>query len=142
MKRTIIAIIVLLNFVLLIGASEAQVKVKLAHILPAKVVTSPVIKAFAKNVEKETDGRVIIKVFEGGALGSETQTIEQVQMGTVDAVAVAVGTWQYIEPKMAIEDLPYMWKTRENSRNAYDGRAGSVRIPIARCAQGPAAKRQ
>ncbi len=129
MKKLAFAVIILLSFMLINGYAEGQekgkpVKAKLAHILPAKVVTSPVIKDFGKNVEKETNGRVIIEVFEGGALGSETQTIEQLQMGTIGAVAVAVGTWQYIEPKMAIEDLPYMWKTRENSRNAYDGELG------------------
>ena len=130
MKKAILMMIIVLSLISINGyyeeleAKVKPIKFRLAHIIPGMIGTAHVIKDFANSVEKETIGRITIEVFEGGTLGSETQMIEQVQLGTISAAAVAVGTWQYIEPKMAIEDLPYMWKTREDSWKAYDGELG------------------
>ncbi|SIT74029.1 TRAP transporter substrate-binding protein [Edaphobacillus lindanitolerans] len=105
-------------------AEGEQVKLQLGHAMSEGTPAADLIEEMAKNVEEQTDGRVKFDVFPNSQLGSETEMLEQVQMGTMESAAIMVGTMQSLDMKMAIEDLPYMWKDIDHARAAYDGEFG------------------
>ncbi|MET3576159.1 DctP family TRAP transporter solute-binding subunit [Bhargavaea ullalensis] len=107
-----------------VEADGEQVKLQLGHAMSEGTPAADLIEEMAKNVKEETDGRVVFDVFPNSQLGSETEMLEQVQMGTMESAAIMVGTMQSLDMKMAIEDLPYMWKDIDHARAAYDGEFG------------------
>lgn len=101
-----------------------KVKLQLGHALSEGTPASDLINEMAENISEKTEGRVEIDVFPNSQLGSETEMLEQVQLGTMESAAIMVGTMQSLDMKMAIEDLPYMWKDIDHAREAYNGEFG------------------
>ena len=105
--------------------SEAEpVVITLGHALSDGTPASNGINAFAERVAEETEGRVSFDIYPNSQLGNETEMIEQMQLGQLDAGAIMVGTFQTIDKRFAIEDLPYAWNGIESARAAYDGAWG------------------
>ena len=79
---------------------------------------------FAREVAEKTGGRVKINVYPSGQLGSEKDMIEGLQIGSQQAGLIGSGSFQPIEPKLGIVELPYAWPTREHAYRAFDGELG------------------
>lgn len=103
---------------------EEAVTLQLGHALSEGTPASDLINEMVEDVEEKTDGRVSIDVFPDSQLGSETEMLEQVQVGSMESAAIMVGSMQALDDRMAIEDLPYMWKDIDNAREAYQGEFG------------------
>lgn len=117
----------LLSAGLLAAPAEAQnkVQIRLGHVLAESHSWHAAGKGFAEEVAKSTDGRVAIQVFPSGQLGNEKEVVEGLQIGTIQAGIVGSGSFQPIEPKMGIVELPYAWPTREKAFAAFDGDLGA-----------------
>ncbi len=108
------------------AAAQRTMRIRLGHVLPETHSWHVAGKGFAEEVEKETAGRVRIDLFAGGQLGSETEVIEGLQVGTMQAGIIGSGSFQTVEPKMGIVELPYAWKTRAKAFAAFDGELGQA----------------
>lgn len=106
------------------GDSGKGVNLQLGHALSEGTPAAVLIDEMVENVKEKTDGRVTFDVFPNSQLGSETEMLEQVKLGTMGSAGIMVGTMQTLDPKLAIEDLPYMWKDIEHARDAYQGEFG------------------
>src|SRR5690625_6221417 len=82
------------------------------------------INEMAEAVEAQTDGRVKFEIYPNSQLGSETEMLQQVDVGAMNGLAVMVGSMQTMDMRLAIEDLPYMWPSEQEARDAYDGEFG------------------
>ncbi len=105
-------------------AAVDPIKISLGHALSEGTPACEGIADWAAAVNEKTEGRVEIEVFPNSQLGSETEMLEQIQLGSLEAGAIMVGTMQAVDMRMAIEDLPYMWADIEHARAAYDGEFG------------------
>jgi tripartite ATP-independent transporter DctP family solute receptor len=106
------------------AGSGESVTLQLGHALSPGTPAADQIDAVAENVAERTDGRVELDVYPDSQLGSETEMLEQIQVGSMQAGAIMVGSMQTLDMRMAIEDLPYMWADIENAREAYRGEFG------------------
>ena len=61
----------------------------LAHNLAETHITSIALQEFADRVEEKSNGRIQIKIFPNGTLGSETEVLEQLMAGVVDMTRVS-----------------------------------------------------
>jgi TRAP-type C4-dicarboxylate transport system substrate-binding protein len=68
------------------------------------------IDTFAREVEKRTAGRYKIQNFYSGALGAERESIEAVQLGTLDLTMTSTGPAPNFVPEVAILDIPFLFK--------------------------------
>lgn len=108
------------------GPAAAQgVTIRLGHVLGESHSWHVAGLGFAKDVAEATGGRVKIDLFPGGQLGSETEVIEGLQVGIMQAGIIGSGSFQTIEPKMGIVEMPYAWKKREDAFAAFDGDLGA-----------------
>lgn len=107
-----------------IVAAQEPMTIRLGHVLSESHSWHVAGKGFADDVARETEGRVKIELFPGGQLGSETEVIEGLQIGTMHAGIIGSGSFQAIEPKMGIVELPYAWPSREKAFTAFDGDLG------------------
>jgi len=82
------------------------------------------VDAFAREVEKRTDGRYKIQNFYSGALGAERESIEALQLGTLDLTMTSTGPVPNFVPEVAILDIPFLFKDYPQARATLDGPIG------------------
>src|SRR5438093_13080042 len=82
------------------------------------------IDAFAREVEKRTNGRYKIQNFYAGALGAERESIEGIQLGTLDLTMTSTGPVPNFVPEVAILDIPFLFHDYANARAVFDGTIG------------------
>lgn len=80
--------------------------------------------AMADAVSKRTDGGIKIEIYADSLLGKETEMYEQLHMGTIDMALETIAFLSTSHPELTIEDLPYMFATREDGYAALDGEYG------------------
>src|SRR2546429_5944589 len=82
------------------------------------------IDTFAREVEKRTNGRYKIQNFYAGALGAERESIEGVQLGTLDLTMTSTGPVPNFVPEVAILDIPFLFRDYPHARAVIDGPIG------------------
>src|SRR5699024_2452357 len=116
-----------LSLLLLLAAcskDDESVTLQFGHALPPDTNQAIEINKMAEAVEEETEGRVKVESYPDSQLGSETEMLQQVDVGAMNGLAVMVGSMQTMDMRLAIEDLPYMWPSEQDAREAYDGEFG------------------
>jgi len=107
-----------------LAALAGDVSIRLGHVLPESHNWHTAATGFAEEVNSRTEGRVAIEVFPSGQLGSEKEVIEGLQFGSVQAALIGSGSFQGIEPRMGIIEMPYAWGARDQAFAALDGDLG------------------
>jgi tripartite ATP-independent transporter DctP family solute receptor len=82
------------------------------------------IDTFAREIEKRTDGRYRIQNFYSGALGAERESIEALQLGTLDMTMTSTGPVPNFVPDIAILDIPFLFRDSAHARAVLDGPIG------------------
>ena len=82
------------------------------------------IDTFAREVEARTGGRYKIQTFYAGALGAERESVEGVQLGTLDLTLTSTGPLPNFVPEVAILDIPFLFRDYAHARAVLDGPIG------------------
>ena len=82
------------------------------------------IDTFAREVERRTGGRYRIQTFYSGALGAERESVEGVQLGTLDLTLTSTGPLPNFVPEVAILDIPFLFRDYAHARAVLDGPIG------------------
>jgi len=82
------------------------------------------IDAFAREVEARTGGRYKVQNFYAGALGAERESIEAIQLGTLDLTMTSTGPMPNFVPEVAILDIPFLFRDYAHARAVLDGPIG------------------
>lgn len=110
----------------------AETTIRLGHVLADSHSWHVAATSFAKDVAEKTEGRVKVEVYPSGQLGSEKEVIEGMQIGAMDAGVIGSGSFQFVEPKFGIIEMPYAWTSREQAFAALDGKLGEELATILR----------
>ena len=86
------------------------------------------IDTFAREVEKRTNGRYKIQNFYSGALGAERESIEALQLGTLDLTMTSTGPVPNFVPDIAILDIPFLFRDYAHARAVLDGPIGQAML--------------
>ncbi|WP_353474292.1 DctP family TRAP transporter solute-binding subunit [Salipiger sp. H15] len=106
------------------GGALAETTIRIGHVLADSHSWNVAATGFAEEVAEKTEGRVKIEIFPGGQLGNEKDMIEGLQFGSVQGGVIGAGSFQTVEPKMGIIEMPYAWTSREQAFAALDGKLG------------------
>lgn len=79
---------------------------------------------FGELLEARTNGRLKLKMFAGGQLGGERDTLEITSFGGIDFNRVALGALNSIEPLTIVPALPFLFEDEAHMRRAMDGEPG------------------
>lgn len=102
------------------ATEEDPMVLQLAHNLADSHVTSIALADFAERVEDDSDGRLTVKIFPNGQLGSETEVLEQLQAGVVDMTRVgSPGLATYNNGYHAF-GLPFIFEDEDHFYRALD----------------------
>ncbi len=101
-------------------AHAKKIVVKFGHVAPPFHGQHQGCLAFAKYVEKKTNGKIDIKVFPMGQLGGERSMAEQVQSGTLQMAAITTAVLSNFVPQAALIDLPFIFPDRKTAYKVLD----------------------
>jgi tripartite ATP-independent transporter DctP family solute receptor len=82
------------------------------------------IDTFAREVEMRTQGRYKVLTFYSAALGAERESVEGVQLGTLDLTFTSTGPLPNFVPELAILDIPFLFRDYAHARAVLDGPIG------------------
>lgn len=91
---------------------------------PEEYPTVQAVKEMGRLLAGRTNGRLSIKIFAGGQLGSERDTLEITTFGGLDMNRVNLAPLNSIEPLTAIPSLPFLFRSTAHMRRALDGAPG------------------
>lgn len=108
------------------GASPvaAQTTLKYAFVNPMTSHFGVAATAFKESVEKDSDGRIKVEIFPGGALGGERDIIESVQLGTIDMAMTSTSVVGNFVPDVLVFDIPFLFRNTAHARAVVDGPVG------------------
>ncbi|PID75994.1 MAG: C4-dicarboxylate ABC transporter [Deltaproteobacteria bacterium] len=86
--------------------------------------TVQAVMHMSKVLEEMSGGRMKIKVFSGGQLGEEKDTIEQTIAGAIDLNRINMAPLNGFIPETAIPSLPYLFRSTEHMYKVMDGEIG------------------
>lgn len=105
-------------------AASAQTTFKMNISVPQNSHYGVAVDEFAKQVEQRTQGRYKIQNFYASALGAERESIEAVQLGTLDMTLTSTGPIPNFVPEVAILDIPFLFRDYAHARATLDGPIG------------------
>lgn len=91
---------------------------------PEEYPTVQAVKHMGRLLRERTDGRLDVKIYAGGQLGSEQDTLEITVFGGLDMNRVNLAPLNSIEPLTAIPALPFLFKSNAHMRHALDSAIG------------------
>jgi tripartite ATP-independent transporter DctP family solute receptor len=91
---------------------------------PPDYPTTEAVKYMGKLLSEQTKGRLNIKVYANGALGTERDTVEQLKIGGLDMMRINVAPLNNVVPETVVPALPFLFQSKEHMRTTLDGPVG------------------
>ena len=104
--------------------ATAQTALKINIALAQNSHYGVAIDSFAREVERRTNGRYKVQTFYSAALGAERESVEGVQLGTLDLTLTSTGPLPNFVPEVAILDIPFLFRDYAHARAVLDGPIG------------------
>jgi len=82
------------------------------------------VKHMSESLEKHSNGKYKIKVFNKGALGTEKETIDQLKIGALDLTRVNISPMNGVCPLTQVPTMPFLFRSVDHMRKSLDGPAG------------------
>lgn len=93
---------------------------------PEGYPTTEAAYAFADLVAEKTGGRVQVRVYSNGVLGSETSIVEQMEYGGIDFSRISIMSLGEFVPELYVLQLPFLYEDDEHMWRVLDGSIGQV----------------
>lgn len=93
---------------------------------PSDYPTVLAVDYMAKLLREETDGRLDIRIYAGGQLGSERDTLEITTFGGLDLNRVNFAPLNAIEPMTVVPSLPFLFRSQAHLHRVLDGEEGEA----------------
>ncbi|HKJ80362.1 MAG TPA: TRAP transporter substrate-binding protein [Prolixibacteraceae bacterium] len=106
-----------------VGPNDEK-ELKLAHGLPTDHPVHEAMMFMAQRCEELSDGKLTIKVYPSGQLGSEQQCVELVQIGSLAITKVSAAVMESFAEAYKVLGLPYIFKSKEHAFKVFDGEIG------------------
>lgn len=102
-------------------ALAADVTLKLGHIADPKNPYAQGAQKFADLVSEKSGGTMEIQVFPSSQLGNQRDLVEGLTLGTVDMCMSSSAVLGNFLPKVAVFDLPFIFRDRAHTFKVLDG---------------------
>ena len=86
--------------------------------------TVAAVKHMSDLLDKRSNGKYKIKVFNKGALGSEKETIDQVKIGALEMTRVNIAPMNSLCAKTMVPTMPFLFRSIDHMRKTLDGPVG------------------
>lgn len=114
-------------FAAMAGAASAEVKdrtLRFSFVQPKESHMGYGVQVFSDLVAKKSDGKIKVKMFPGGTLGGDLQTVSALQGGMIDMTTLPPGLLVGLSKEFVTFDLPFLFDSYEEADAVLDGPVG------------------
>jgi TRAP-type C4-dicarboxylate transport system substrate-binding protein len=106
-------------------ATAAQARdFRSAEVHPADYPTTQAVMQMGKLLAERSGGKLGVKVYPSGALGTEKDNIEQLRIGGLDMMRINVAPLNSVVPETIATGMPFVFRSTEHMRKVLDGPVG------------------
>mgnify|MGYP000905581706 CR=1 FL=1 len=98
------------------NAAEEQIVLRVAHATTEDSVYAQGIYKLGEELEKRTDGRIVLEVFANAQLGNETEQLDLLGTGDVDITVQLIGASATLVPEVGLLDALFLFDSEEHFR--------------------------
>ncbi|HEY8418496.1 MAG TPA: TRAP transporter substrate-binding protein [Limnochordales bacterium] len=111
-----------------IGTAGAQTyHLRVSHVVAQEHPYHYGALEFERLIEERTNGRIQVTVFSDGQLGAgEREQVESLQLGAIDIVVTGTAVLANWVPRMAVMDLPFIFRDYDHVDAVLDGPVGEM----------------
>ena len=102
----------------------AQTQINIGIVVGPNFVHTKAANWFKEAVDKALPGKYDIVVHNSGELGSETQVLQQVQVGTTQMSICTTGPVEVFVPEIKVLEMPFLFTSYEEADKVLDGPVG------------------
>jgi tripartite ATP-independent transporter DctP family solute receptor len=122
--RSVLPVLLILVFFITCARDNNRIIIKIVSVCPPGnpiVITEHFIK---QEIEKQSNGRMQVRIYDSGRLGGETDNIERVRLGTIEMADVSTAVLgNFLEP-FFVFDLPFLFDDYDHQKRALTGEVG------------------
>ncbi|ASB47871.1 TRAP transporter substrate-binding protein [Alkalitalea saponilacus] len=108
---------------------QSDVKIlRLGHTLDTQHSVHIAMQYMADRVAELSDGQVQIQIYAGGVLGSERESLELIQLGSMDLTKVSAAAMEGFVEEYKVLGLPYIFRDKEHAFTVLDGPIGDAML--------------
>jgi tripartite ATP-independent transporter DctP family solute receptor len=107
------------------AAVAADKTMRFGHMWPAASGWGQAAQRFADLVKERSGGKLEIRVYPDGQLGSERENEEGLQVGNLDVTFGGPGVLTNFDPKIGVFDMPFMFRDYAQANAVMDGPIGA-----------------
>jgi TRAP-type C4-dicarboxylate transport system substrate-binding protein len=102
------------------AAIKPEFVMKLATVAPDRTPWSELLKKYKAAVETKSGQRIQVKIFLGGQLGDENESVNKCKRGQIQAVGASTGALASQVPELNVVELPFLFRTAEEADTVVD----------------------
>jgi tripartite ATP-independent transporter DctP family solute receptor len=106
------------------GGAAAQTVINIATVTTPAFVHNYAAKWFGEELEKALPGKYKVVIHHSGALGSETQVLQQIQLGTTQMSVCTTGPIEAFVPEIKALEMPFIFTSYQAADTVLDGSVG------------------
>jgi tripartite ATP-independent transporter DctP family solute receptor len=107
------------------GAAAAQTKINVGIVTNPSFVHTRAANWFGECLAQQVPGKFEVVVHHSGVLGSETQVLQQIQLGTTQMSVSTTGPVEAFVPEIKALEMPFMFPSYEAVDKVVDGPVGA-----------------
>jgi len=121
--------IYIVAFFLLTGITSCsdfsnQKVVYLAHTLPTSHPVHQGMEVFGEKIKQESAGKLSVKIFPDGQLGTEREVLELLQIGSIAMTKVSAAAMANFAPEYKVMGVPYLFRDKAHLFKVLEGKTG------------------
>jgi len=97
-----------------VTTGQNKIVLKLGHVLAPSHAVHTSMEFMAKRLVELSGGTVELQIFGGAQLGTEPETIEQLQRGALAMVKTSAAAMEGFVPDMAVYSMPYLFRDEDH----------------------------
>jgi C4-dicarboxylate-binding protein DctP len=109
-----------------IGAAWAKTRLELSNQLPPSHHISKGLVFFATKVSEYSKGTVEVKIFDSAQLYKDTEIVEAIQEGLVQAALAPINKWSGMIPAADVFEVPFLFKDLSSIKKYLDAGAADL----------------
>jgi len=107
-------------------SNKKSIHLRFGHNTPVDSALHQAALRFADEVNKRTNGKLIVDVFPAQKLGNDYQMVEMARKGELDILLTPTAKMSVAVPSMQYADLPFYFPSRQDLYDMLDGEPGQM----------------
>lgn len=99
-------------------------EIKLAHSLEVSHPVHIAMLYMAEKVKEKSGGKMEIDIYPNSQLGSERESVELLQIGSLGMTKISAATMESFSPNFKVLSLPYIFRDKAHYYSVLDGKIG------------------